>query len=394
MRILISSQYYHPAYALGGSVGNAVALAEGLASSGHAVAVVTTTVEDLAHRAAWRGRIEVVKGVRVHYLGTWINFRKAQFSPAILRLAYLDRIEFDWLHVVGLYDSLAPPLASLAKCRRIPYSVEPAGMLVKGTRSHGSKRVYHWAIGKRLLRQANAIVVTSRKEWLDAIEFGCDPGQIRIRRNGVHVADYAHRPARGLFRRQLGVPMDAPLVLFIGRVDPMKNLENLLQACAGLKDRGCHLAVVGPTECGAYAEGLRGQANDLGISSLVHWSPPLYGDGKLSAFADADVVALVSRSENWGNVVQEAVAANVPVVVTDTCGVAEVVGETAGVVVTTSPVAVRDGLERMLFDREFRAKVMAGLPGLAQRLSWEEPIRFMSNMADAWIHPRAAGTSE
>ena len=383
MRILISSQYYHPAYSLGGSVGNAVALAEGLASAGHAVTVVTTTAVDLARRPPLWSRVDTVAGVKVHYLGSWLNFRKTQINPAILRLIYLDRIQFDWLHVIGLYDSIAPALARLAKSRCVPYSVEPAGMLVKGTRSQGAKRVYWRTIGHRLLQRAKAIVVTSRKEYQDAIDFGCDPHRLRIRRNGVHLADYASPERRGLFRRRLGVPPASPLVLFLGRVDPMKNLENLLLAFSSLRDSKCHLAVVGPVESAAYADLLRARAQALSIASRVHWTDALYGADKLDALADADLVALVSRSENWGNVVQEAIAAGVPVLVTETCGVAEVVGDSAGMVVKTTPEAIAEGLERSLFDREFRERVKAGLPRVAQSLSWDEPIRFMATMVEA-----------
>lgn len=94
MRVLIASQYYRPAYSFGGTVANAVALAEGLARMGHQVSVATTTRLDIGKRAPWRSRIESMGGVTVHYLGTWRSFRKGNLNPAVFKICVFGKIQF------------------------------------------------------------------------------------------------------------------------------------------------------------------------------------------------------------------------------------------------------------------------------------------------------------
>jgi hypothetical protein len=174
MRVLIASQYYRPAgimvdvhqaYSFGGTVANAVALAEGLARMGHRVSVATTTRLDIGKRAPWRSRIESMGGVTVHYLGTWRSFCKGNLNPAVLKYAPPGKFNFDVLHILGLYDSIGPFLASVAAWRKVPYSIEPAGLLIAGKRTVQGKRLYHHFVGRRFLSGAKAVVVATRMGW-------------------------------------------------------------------------------------------------------------------------------------------------------------------------------------------------------------------------------------
>jgi glycosyltransferase involved in cell wall biosynthesis len=380
MRVLLSSQYYHPGYAFGGTVGNAVAISEGLVHLGHDVTVVTTTAVKVDQPPSMRDRTEEVNGVTVHYLGTWGSIRKTRINPSVFWLTRGDRLHFEHLHVIGLYDSIGPPLVRLARRRGIPYTIEPAGMLVQGTRSAGLKRIYHRRIGRDLLGGASAIVVTSDKERRDAISFGCDPARLRKRRNGVDLEPFLGLARTGTIRRDLSLAPDCPLLLFLGRVEPMKNLGQLFAALAGLTDAPWHLAIVGPSESEAHRLELVGLIAQLGLEKRVSWLGARYGAEKMEALSESDLLILVSLSENWGNVVGEAIAAGTPVLVTATCGAAELVAEGAGLVVEPNVVDVRAGIERLLFDSSFRAAVKNALPDIASTLSWDGPIRFMSNL--------------
>ncbi|HXG30686.1 MAG TPA: glycosyltransferase, partial [Thermodesulfobacteriota bacterium] len=352
MRVLISVQNYRPAYSFGGRVGNAAALAEGLHRLGYEVMVVTSSVVDRQRRPALRTRRDCINGVSVTYLGTWLRIGNVSLNPAVLGFAASEISRFDAVHIIGLYDALGPAIAFSARRNGIPYSVEPSGMTIPIVRSLRLKRVYHALFGYSMLMGARAIVVTSKVEWDEALGFGIPPEKLVIRHNGIDLEAYKSPPKRGLFRRRFGIPECTPMVLWLGRIEAKKNLEGLLEALSGLKGLPWTLVIAGPSESQDYLRALHRLSYTMGIEERVRFVPGLYGEDKLSAFLDADLFVLVSINENWGNTVLEAIALGVPVLVTRTCGVAEVVEGRAGLVVDLDVSAIRDGLKRLLTDSD------------------------------------------
>ena len=387
MRILISVQNYHPAYAFGGRVTKAVALAEGLLQLGHSVLVATTSVVGRNGRPAWRTRVADVNGVTVHYLGTVAAMGTSSLNPSVLPFASSHVPKVDAVHIIGLYESLGPAIGWYAKRSAIPYAVEPIGMLIPIVRSLAAKRLYHHLFGRRLLRDARAIVVTSRIEREDAIRFGVPAERLIMRRNGVDLRQFARGTREGAFRKRIGVPPGEPLILWIGRVEERKNLKQLLLAVKGLAGAPWHLAIVGPAEQRQHLVRLQDLARDLGLAARVHFVDAVFGDEKVEAFRDATVVALVSIRENWGNVVQEAMAAGVPVLVTDTCGVADVVEKGGGLIVRRDVQPIRDGLRRLLTDHDLYHRLKVELRDHPVDLSWEQPVTQMASLFASWKEP-------
>ena len=96
----------------------------------------------------------------------------------------------------------------------------------------------------------------------------------------------------------------------------------------------------------------------------------LWGEDKLFAYADADCFVLPSRTENFGNAAAEAAAMGVPVIVSDACGVAEVLDRTAHRVV--APGSVGDLAQAItdLITPAARAKAVAAADGVRSKLDW------------------------
>lgn len=384
MQILISVQNYHPAYSFGGRVVKTVALAEGLHKLGHEVTVVTSSVVDRNGSPARRTYEDCVNGIRVKYLGTWLKLGKASLNPAVLSFAFSEIRHFDAVHIIGLYDALGPAIALAAFKGGVPYSMEPSGMLVPMVRSLRLKRVYHTIFGYAMLKGARAVVVTSGIEWKEAEQFGISSEKLFLRRNGINLQAYKSFPQRGTFRKRFGIPEEIPLILWLGRIEAKKNLERLIEALAGLKQLAWTLAIVGPSESSAYLYTLHQLVSQFDIKRRVHFIPGLYGGDKLAAFTDADIFVLVSINENWGNTIQEAIASGVPVLVTNTCGVADIVKGNAGLVVECNMTSIRAGLERLLNDANLYRQFKAGLPTLASELSWDKPVSQMADLFQSW----------
>jgi glycosyltransferase involved in cell wall biosynthesis len=390
MRILKISATYSPFLQFGGPPVKVRALAEALARRGHSVTVLTTDWglerQGGGEHAPWGFR-RAVNGVEAIYLRSLLRYRTTAWTPALP--AFLrDRLrDFDVAHIYGLYDLLGPAAARACRAARLPYVLEPIGMFVPLVRNLWLKRAYHALLGRKMIRGAHAVIATSRQEAAELLAGGVASGQVVLRRNGVEIP--AEFPPRGGLRSKLGIPPAAQVILFLGRLSTKKSPDLLLHAyarlAAGPSDTRAHLVFAGPDDEN-WMKRLAAAARLLKIGECVHFTGPLYDEEKWAAYRDADVFVLPSRNENFGNTAAEAVAAGTPVVVTDVCGVAELLAPGAGLVVPHDESALALAIQRVLQSAALREKMLAAGSALAARLGWEEPSREMEQ-----LYARVAG---
>jgi len=388
MRILNITQSYAPFFEFGGPPEKVRALSEGLAQLGNEVTVLTVDwglerravelpSEPPAENSPF-GKKREVRGVKAIYLANWFHYRAASWNPALTRYLRARLQNFDVLHIFGLYDLLGPRAAAAQKLK-IPYVVEPIGMFVPIVRNLFLKRAYHRFLGTKMLQGAAAIIATAEQEKSELIAGGIPAEKIVLRRNGV--AAPASLPERGMFRKSLAIPQDAKLILFLGRLSQKKSPDLLLQAFAQLppSSPGAHLAFVGPDESGMLSK-LQQMAAQLGVAPRVHFSGPLSGDAKWSAYRDADIFVLPSQNENFGNTAAESVAAGTPVIVTDQCGIAPLLDGVAGIAVQHSISSIAQNLSNLLNDPALYAQLKNGCATAVQRLDWGLPILEMDSL--------------
>jgi glycosyltransferase involved in cell wall biosynthesis len=391
MRILNVTQTYAPFLEFGGPPVKVRALSEALARRGHEVTVLTADwgmesrfplgVEPggtIRSPFGWR-REE--NGVAAVYLPSWFHYRALSWNPAAKRFARARLQNFDVVHIFGLYDFLGPAIADISRRRKLPYVVEPIGMFLPIVRSFWLKRIYHSVVGRKMLREARCLVATSEQELQELASAGVPRERIFLRRNGVEVP--ATLPARGKFRESLGIPADAKMVLFLGRLSAKKSPELLLEAFAMLPapaiNDDTRLLFVGPDEGGMSAR-LRQLAERLGVASRVVFCGPLFGVAKWEAYRDADAFVLPSQNENFGNTAAEAAAAGTPVVVTEGCGIAPLLAEVAGLVVAHTAEAISRAIARILSEPGLHAGLAAGGQEASSRLGWGEPAQEMESL--------------
>jgi glycosyltransferase involved in cell wall biosynthesis len=285
------------------------------------------------------------------------------------------------VHIFGLYDFLGPAVA--AACRRtgIPYVVEPIGMFVPIVRNFLMKRMYHLVLGRPMLRGARKIIATSAQEVAELAGSGLARKEILVRRNGVEAPETM--PERGKFRAAAGIPENAKVILYLGRLSEKKSPDVLLQAFASLckveHDAELRLVFAGPDEDGMRQRLLQ-MAEALGVASRVQIRGAAYGEEKWNAYRGADVFVLPSQNENFGNTAGEAVVAGTPVVVTDKCGIAPLLADVAGLAVAHDAAALAQAIGRVLWEPGLHARLAAGCRKVAARLDWEEPAREMETL--------------
>ncbi len=364
MRILNVTETYAPFFEFGGPPVKVRALSEGLARRGHQVTVLTadwglekrlqTQEQKTSSERSPFGWRRDENGVQAIYVPTWMRYRTVSWNPAVKRYCRARLQNFDVVHIFGLYDLLGPAVAAACRKRSLPYVLEPIGMFVPIVRNVWLKRMYHALWGRPLLQ-----------------------------RNGVEVPPSWPEPGR--FRKSQGIPREEKLVLFLGRLSAKKSPDLLLKAFAELSVRSSGISVTlvlaGPDESGVRSE-LEQMATYLGIRTKVQFVGPIFGEMKWAAYRDADVFVLPSQNENFGNSAAEAVAAGTPVIVTEQCGVAPLLGDQAGLVVRHDQGALSHALERILVEPGLASRLAAGCAGVTSRLDWDEPV---GNMEELYV---------
>ena len=391
MRILNVTETYAPFLEFGGPPVKVRALSLGLARRGHTVGVLTADwgfekrVQSEGDRIAaerspfgWRSN---ENGVQAIYLPTWFRYRALSWNPAVKRYCRARLQNFDAVHIFGLYDLLGPAVARACRARNIPYVLEPIGMFVPIVRNFLLKSFYHFVWGRRLFEGASAVVATSDQEVQELAAGGVPSGKIVLRRNGVEIPAWWPEPEA--FRRTHGIPHDAKLILFLGRLSAKKSPDLLLRAFAklpaDLERKPLQLVFAGPDEEGMRTQ-LEVMAAQLGVRTRTQFTGPLFGENKWAAYRDADVFVLPSQNENFGNTAAEAVAAGTPVIVTEQCGIAPLLANEAGLVVRHDSTALSEALTSMLGTGETRARLAVGCQKVTSRLGWDEPVREMETL--------------
>lgn len=150
-------------------------------------------------------------------------------------------------------------------------------------------------------------------------------------------------------------------ILFVGRLEPMKGVDTLLQAFAVTLrrtqgDSAVHLRIVGD---GSERQRLERMAIELGIADRVTFVGKVAHDRIVTEYAQAEIFCGLSRSEAFGNVFIEAQAAGCAVVGTNIQGIPDIVhdGQTGMLVSPNDLAAAADVLGRLLSDPDLRRRL-------------------------------------
>jgi glycosyltransferase involved in cell wall biosynthesis len=379
LHILYVAQSYFPYLDRGGLPTKVRFLSRRLSARGHSVTVLTANLgKDEWERRGFRPEPSPF-GLRFHedgvaaiYLPTWLRFRHLTVNPGVTGFCRFALQEFDLAHFFGLYDLLGPIVSSFCRHKDIPYVIEPMGMFRPIDRSLRTKRIWHRTVGKAHWRNASLIVATSELEQQELLKDGELGRKLALRYNGIE-EDISHGlPIRGEFRKKYGIAPGVPLIFFLSRIIPRKGADILIQAFAEACPPQSRLVIAGPEGEAGYLDYLQNCVLKVGVESRVIFPGALYGREKLSVYSDADLFVLPSRYENFANVVAEAIACNVPVIITRQCGISSLVESRAGLVIEREKPALVRALRLMLEDADLYTRMKAGCRELAEKLTWDE----------------------
>ena len=241
---------------------------------------------------------------------------------------------------------------------------------------------------EQVVQAADRLVANTQAEAAELVDlYGADPDRVRVVHPGVDLSLF--RPGdKSAARDALGVPRDAILFLFVGRIQPLKAPDVLLKSVAELvalqpelRERIMVAVCGGPSGTGLEKpDALIQLASQLGISDRLRFEPPLAREELVTWFQAATATVVPSYSESFGLVALESQACGTPVIAANVGGLPTAVAPSAHkwLVNGHNPRVWADTLRQFISDANNAEKLaQAGLE-YAGRFGW-------ANTADALL---------
>lgn len=280
--------------------------------------------------------------------------RFKEFIPSIsLTRWLLKNIDnYDIVHTHYLF-SYAPTVAAyIAQQKSIPYVVSTIGQLTPWAlaQGHFKKRLYSNVIERRNLNRATAIHCTTGGEAQDVQNFGIATRKLVIPLGVIPLCsvDGASRRLRNRYQ----IPDHRSIVLYLSRLHYKKRPDLLIEALGNLIQDGqeAHLILAGSGDA-EYCKYLGRLVKCRGCEKYTTFAGFVQGENKDLLLQGADIFALPSFSENFGIAVVEAMAAGLPVIITEGVQLApDVSAARAGLVISSSLDALQAALTQLITD--------------------------------------------
>lgn len=355
MRILHIVPSYKPAYVYGGPIRSIATLCETLVREHHQVSVLTTTANGITELDVERNTPCTIEGVEVFYHRR-LTKDHTHVSPALWRHFYKTCKSFDVIHIHSWWNLVVIPIAWICAIKKIVPVISLRGTMTEFSVTHKNQRAKKWIhqlIGRKLLNRS-FLHSTSPKE-------------------DQRLAAFIHNQHRYIIPNILEIPeevieehQDTPnfKIVFLGRIDPAKNIELLLTSLNGSFPIPYHLTLIGDGE-GEYAENLvKGTLNNPHVT----WLGNLDGEKKWKELAKADLLVLPSHIENYGNVVLEALSQGTPVLVSENVGAKDfVLQHQLGWVAKSSEQEWVRALTEIWNQTERRNEIRQKAPGIVKK---------------------------
>lgn len=298
-------------------------------------------------------------------LATGQAWQRVLWEQILLPLQ-LRRLRADLLHAPAYVAPLASPCPTVVTVHDLSFLRSPEFFRRRN-------RLYLGALTRLACQRAAAVITISDytaqevRSLLGVPEsriFKIYPG-VASRFRPLLQADVAH------FRRERGLP--DRFVLFLGTLEPRKNLIRLIQAFARLPDKDVHLVIAGAK--GWFYEAIFAEVERLDMSERVHFPGFVPEEEQVLWYNAAHLFAYVSNCEGFGMPVLEALACGTPTVTAATTSMPEVGGGAAAMVPPDDVAAMADVLHDVLTDTQARAAMRETGLQHAARFSWAEAAR-------------------
>ncbi|MBP0018233.1 MAG: hormogonium polysaccharide biosynthesis glycosyltransferase HpsP [Cyanobacteria bacterium SBLK] len=257
-------------------------------------------------------------GYQIRYFRCF-PFRRYKFSVGLLKWLARYGKEYDLAHIHALFSPVSTAAAIVARNIDLPYILRPLGTLDPADlqKKKQLKQIYATLWEAPNLAKAAGIHFTSQEEAKISHRFGRKTRDIIV---PLGVELLGNLPEIGLAKRKWRIEREAPLILFMSRIDPKKGFDLLFPALATLQSENIdfHFVLAGSnSQDPDYERSVVRMVEDAGLRSRTTITGFVKGEDKLALLQDADLFVLPSYYENFGIAVAEAMLAGLPVLISN-----------------------------------------------------------------------------
>jgi len=299
------------------------------------------------------------------------------------------------IHSHGLWAPANVIAARVARKTGVPHIISPRGSLAPEAlaKSAWKKAIFRRLFVDRALRRAACLHALTDREASHIRQFGLTnpiaviPNGVAIEKkgSGTFFEKKGSRPAKKVPDPFFGG--GKRFVVFLGRMHPIKGLDNLIEAWRRIEGRFAEwqLVLAGPDEQD-YLAVLESQVARASVSHRVSFPGGVYGDDKQKLLSNAGLFVLPSRSEGMSVALLEAMSAGLPAVITLACNFPSLADAGGGLVVDGGPDSLADALTKMLEMPEDRRREMGARAAMLvrEKYSWDILARRMLEVYE-WI---------
>jgi len=318
---------------------------EALTKAGVCVTTLTTD-DDGPNRRLDMRKLPPSSGFKRVYVRKWTEFYKV--APGAIPWLWANVRSFDVVHIHALFSFTSTCAALVARLRGVPYVVRPLGTLNKfgvTQRRPILKSISLAFVEVPIVRRAAAVHFTALSEMNESMT------AVPVSRSCVVPIGVPSK----IGRPRVMSP-DGADILYLGRLDPVKNLEALLRGFAKLLLRhpSARLTIAG-SGAANYVATLQALATKLELGRNVVWAGHVEGEQKDQYLSRDSIFVLASHSENFGIAAVEAMAAGLPCVLSRGVAVAEAAASVgAAICIEPTPEAITIAVEALIYDRDRR----------------------------------------
>lgn len=342
-----------------GGVGRHVLdLCRGLVQRGHEVHVAWSP---LRKDSGFEAELHAIEGLQRHEIAMRRGVHPSDAWAVALLVSYgRSHGPFSLLHGHSSKAGALARLAAVALGRPALYT--PNAFRTTDPTLGAASRLFYRCCERGLATFGSEIIAVSEDERTHAVELGLDPRRMHVVLNGI---DQERPAAERIDRAMLGIPADATVVGFVGRLVHQKAPERLIDVAARMNRRDVRWVVVGD---GPQERALRERAGENGLESRFHWLGARDGFSAMPVF---DVLLMPSRYEGMPYVLIEALTHGLPIVVSDVGGARHAVrnGINGFVVAEGDLDATTDALRQLLDDATLRKTMAARSRTLARHFT-------------------------
>ena len=333
----------------GGSVERICQLSKYISLSGHTCTLLTTKKGFNKERASNLGLTNIVK----------LPYISDRFILPLGLITWLSKNakNYDVVHLSMNWSVITAITFIYLKLAKKPYYFSAMGWLRIEGRSVLLKYIYRVLITLPLIRSAKRCIAVSKREVNDYIKSGVSSEKIEYIPNGIDSKEFVEDDFGIHFRKKYDIDT-RPIILFIGRIDPIKGPDLLLRAFGKLsKDFSNYQLIIAGNNLG-FLSTIMDECKALKLENKVTFLGPIIGKDKLSAYNAAKLFVIPSRFDSMTIVALEAAVSGSPIVITKECDFSELAEASSGIEVGANEAEIEGGI-RIALSGKINLEVMS-----------------------------------